>query len=345
MTLHSDIICNIADSIFGRERGLIAVLHHAYFDESGTHDGAPVMTIAGYLFTSEQARKFSRDWAKDLVRMGLPFAHMTDCALGFGDYERMTLEERVDSEKLLISHIKRRSIFGYAIAAPKPSYELIMQGLNAHSIYTFLLQIAVLKVRDLAAERGVQQIAYFFESGHEFANEAHNYMNLLASIPKHKEYFLYAGHAFVDKRQALPLQAADMLAWQERHYRTRKLQGHEKRRADYKALVRPVDRFSEVQPEDILRLQDRQRRGVTPIKSLPKPFVEGLLETGRFQVVTGQINRGDVLMTCPETGKGVPTGFAMSNETLNGTEVTMTFTCAACRGTHSFNKSDAWVHG
>lgn len=281
----SDILCDIADSILGYGQGLIAVLHHAYFDESGTHDGAPVMSFGAYLFTSDQARKFSRDWAKDLKRLGLPFAHMTDCALGFGAYKDMSLEDRIQSEKLLIAHIKRRAVCGYAISASKPAYERLTEGLALQSLYTLLHQIAVLKVRDIAAERGAKQLAYFFESGHRFATEAHAFMSLTASLPKARDYFLYAGHAFVDKRNVLPLQAADMLAWQECHYRTRQLQGHEKRRADYDALTRPVDQFSVVQPEDMLRLVERHVSGLVPVKPLPKPILEALLESELMEMV------------------------------------------------------------
>lgn len=65
--------------------GLVATAN-VYFDESGTHRGAKLMTVAGYWFASEQAERFSRDWRKDLKRLGLSHAHMTDCALGFGEY-------------------------------------------------------------------------------------------------------------------------------------------------------------------------------------------------------------------------------------------------------------------
>lgn len=59
------------------------VLIEAYFDESGTHDGSPVMVIGGFLIESEEARKLELAWKVMLDRYGIEFFHMTDCALGF----------------------------------------------------------------------------------------------------------------------------------------------------------------------------------------------------------------------------------------------------------------------
>src|SRR5689334_5463867 len=38
----------------------------AYFDKSGTHDGSPVMCVAGYLLSAEQSFRLDREWAECL---------------------------------------------------------------------------------------------------------------------------------------------------------------------------------------------------------------------------------------------------------------------------------------
>jgi hypothetical protein len=43
----------------------------AYFDESGTHEGAGVMTLAGYVAAEEQWIKFSEEWLVLLHQFGL----------------------------------------------------------------------------------------------------------------------------------------------------------------------------------------------------------------------------------------------------------------------------------
>lgn len=215
------------------------------------------MGMAGYWFDADQARKFSRDWAKDLKRIGISAAHMTDCALGFGEYKSLTIAQRIESEKLLIINIKRRSKFGISICVGRELYENIFKDVSgAPSAYTFLLLLCVNKISEYIHKVNYQgKVDYNFESGHAKASEANKFMDFIAknSNPA-MDIHRYAAHAFVDKKTSLPLQAADMLAWQNRHFFERLIDGHSKMRKDYKALIRPQDLFSIVEPDHLLAL-------------------------------------------------------------------------------------------
>src|ERR1700686_2693669 len=59
-------------------------LVEAYFDESGTHQGSPIMCVAGYLFSPEQCKRFSEEWSAVLKEYGLPYFRMSECAHGTG---------------------------------------------------------------------------------------------------------------------------------------------------------------------------------------------------------------------------------------------------------------------
>src|SRR4051794_30279906 len=96
--------------------GHIVILAEAFIDESGTHDGSPMLTVAGYLFKQDQARRFARDWGKILEQYGLPAAHQTDCANGKGDYKNLSMEQRIELTKLLIQNIKRRTMYGFGVS-------------------------------------------------------------------------------------------------------------------------------------------------------------------------------------------------------------------------------------
>jgi len=213
-------------------------------DESGTHQGSPVMSMAGYIFSKEQAHRFSRDWGKDLRRFGLPFAHMTDCALGKGNYKNMSMIERVASEKALIAHTRHRSLFGIAVAIYLNRYnKLFGQGRFDHNPYTFCLGLCVTAINRWAeTTRYKGRFAYIFESGHEAAAEAHGVMRGFQQHPNGK---YYSSHSFVKKEDAMPLQAADMLSWQYAHFIKRRGEGHIHKRKDFEALLRPVDALSE----------------------------------------------------------------------------------------------------
>jgi Protein of unknown function (DUF3800) len=253
--------------------GLAVILSEVYFDESGTHDGSPVMTMAGYLFKKNQARLFSRDWQKALNRLGLPAAHMTDCANGNGNYAEMSLEQRILSEKLLIENIKRRTVFGIGLSVKPDMYAEVMgEYAQALSPYTLLLMLSVVKIRDWAERTAYQgKVAYFFESGHRHASEANRYMNGLATLGQDViDYNYYFGHAFVDKHEALPLQAADMLAWLHRNYLLRQIIGIEEPRKDFVALARPKDFSVEVTPSHLARLREHMAAGRGVYDRLPE---------------------------------------------------------------------------
>ena len=258
--------------------GGVVAFSHAYFDESGTHHGSRVMGLSGYWFDAEQARKFSRDWAKELAKFGLTAAHQTDCALGFGEYKGMPVQRRVEIQKALTTHIKRRSKFSVSVCMGPALYETVMKGvLGAPSAYTFLLLVCVNKVADFISYSGYSgRVAYFFEAGHDRAKEANSFMDHMARVEGDGSgIYHYAAHAFVDKKVSLPLQAADMMAWHTRHYFDRMLDGHERPRKDVVALTRVQDVFSIISPQHLLALRQLYARAHEIFgESLINPAVE-----------------------------------------------------------------------
>lgn len=240
------------------EGGFAVVLYHAYFDESGTHKDSTIMTVAGYVFESRQVKLFSKAWRKELDSFGLSAAHMTDCALGFGEYKALSMEQRIESEKRLIRLIRKRSLAGYVASVDDRLFNRIM---GEHSVYSAYSTIILGCIQDLTKivkrHAGVgsnPQIMYFFEAGHEKQSEANALMTELR--PDFIRDELYAGHAFLKKKIAIPLQAADMLAWQHRHqFVRREKDGNAKMRADFDALIRDCDyctHFGEPQIRQLL---------------------------------------------------------------------------------------------
>ena len=65
------------------------MMMEAYFDESGTHDSSPVMCVAGYLFSAEQAARLDLEWADVLDRYKLSHFHAADCAHGVGEFKNL----------------------------------------------------------------------------------------------------------------------------------------------------------------------------------------------------------------------------------------------------------------
>lgn len=270
----------MGQSIRAKTKGSpLTIRYHVYFDESGTHRGSPVMTMAGYVFERRQAKFFSREWQKDIKRLGISHAHMTDCALGFGEYEKLSMNERIRSEELLIKCIKKRSMYGLSVSIVPQQFENIMKDVPfCHSAYTFLVLLSVNKIREYIKTTGQKgRVSYFFESGHQKAAEANNFMN---AIPRFgwTDYYSYSGHCFVDKRIELPLQAADMLAWQHRHYLIRSTEGHYQPRKDFIALMREQDDQATVEAHHIRNLRDMLTLSKSAIERSPSDFMNQVME-------------------------------------------------------------------
>lgn len=235
--------------------GYSSLLHHVYFDESGTHSGSPAMALGAYVFERTQSARFARDWAKELQRIGIPFAHMTDCANGNGPYADLSMQERIDSNKRLIEHIKRRATIGFAVAVSAREYEKVMSWDNYPiTPYAFCTAYCVTMIHNWATKnRPVAKFAYFFESGHEDQRDANRIINSIVGSSAEKTY---ASHTFVSKEHANQLQAADMLAWQVAHHIKRKGEGHLMPRRDYLALLRPHDVLHEMNESLIRKWSD-----------------------------------------------------------------------------------------
>ena len=240
--------------------GCVVILAEAYVDESGTHDDSPMLAVGGYVFKREQAGRFSRDWQKVLDRYGLPAAHMTDAVHCAADYKRarMTMNDCIECNRSLIENIKRRTMFGFGVSVdPRKYEEIVGSEKNAPSAYSFCLMGCLTIIRRWIERNAFKgHFAYVFEAGHNRQGEASRFIgDAILVSDRSKERHRYASHNFIDKKLALPLQAADMLAWHYHHYHARKLAGIDKPRADFSALIRPQDVCIEHNDESLRRFR------------------------------------------------------------------------------------------
>ena len=60
MSRAHDVVC-LSRAILASTKGMVAVFS-VYLDESGTHDGSPVVTVAACLARPEQWGEFTTEW-------------------------------------------------------------------------------------------------------------------------------------------------------------------------------------------------------------------------------------------------------------------------------------------
>ena len=156
--------------------GLVVALE-VYMDESYSADGR-IVCIAGYIFNKLRARRFSGSWKPYLATKGLPFFHMTDCAVAEGVFK-----DRDDCDEIarkLIQLTLRDTLHGFAVTVPLVEYKEQLEGhFNLKSSYSFALFAAMMLVRRWIEGQNYQgEVAYFFERGHEYEGEANSFLRL-----------------------------------------------------------------------------------------------------------------------------------------------------------------------
>jgi hypothetical protein len=220
--------------------GYVAGFYEMYVDESGTHDGSPVMCVGGYIFSSERAIRLSKAWQRILDKYQLPYFRMSLCAPGKAPpFDKLNDNERIALVKELINVITNNMALGFAVSVSEEEFNrLVPEDRRIPGPYAFCLrQCLVFAYSWIEQNNLADKMAFFFEAGHRDQSRANEMMNRMASSPVIKDRYRYVGHAFADKKEMLPLQAADLLAWQWFTDRKRKLSGKHASRADLLAMV------------------------------------------------------------------------------------------------------------
>lgn len=256
------MIAALCDDLFSRlvdvllpAGGYLLAWVEAHFDESIAHTGKPILCVAGYLIGSEQAKRLDVEWRRVLSKRSLPYFRMSACAHGNAPFQKLSRDERIAVEKSMIECIKRRTILGLGATVNVAEFEQLMpQHPLIGTPYTFCAQVVIGGVQNWIKERNYQgKVAYFFEAGHQSASEADALMRKTFHDPVLRHASGYSGHSFVDKVEAPPIQAADLLAWHS-YTELRHRFENRPRRKDFASLLQHPHKIVHVSPERILHL-------------------------------------------------------------------------------------------
>ncbi len=194
-----------------REHSLMVLA--AYFDESGTHRDSPVVAVGGFLSTAERWVTFEEEWRTVLRSNHLEYFHMTDFENRRGPYSGWLDKQREHVIKRLCGIINRSIIGGFSTAVVKDAYEVV--DAQARSLlgtpYSFCAEWCLIMVyRQLTKARNKDRVAYFFESGCRGLERLLQQNQIDQWRAAHQVLSL----SFGNKKDFLPLQAADILAYE-----------------------------------------------------------------------------------------------------------------------------------
>lgn len=190
-----------------------------YFDDSGTHAGSPVVVFGGLIGQREHWEDFEPKWKAKLAqplpgKPPLKRFHMFDCKWGLGEFIGWS-----EAERNAVTHDFRQIILdcgvtGVSAAIARADYDELVTG----EVRTWLGSAdevafgSVISALDELKHHGLTLI--FDDTGDgSTARYAHMYERYQAMFRLRKEPLL-SGVSFRSMLTTLPLQGADMIAWE-----------------------------------------------------------------------------------------------------------------------------------
>jgi hypothetical protein len=212
--------------------GGVAVMLQACFDESGTHGGSRVLSVAGYVGEKEQWERFADEWASVLRDAGLPAGkpfHATDFENRLGDFADWSQEKRIETQRNLFGIVRRRVRHGFSASMNVDAWDSLVikpirasgipASAGAHSAYSFALVRCLCQIEKWADRYDVSdRIAYFVESGSGFGCDLNSVHATLRDGASERSRYRYQSFTIVNMSDFLPLQAADLLAYESYKY-------------------------------------------------------------------------------------------------------------------------------
>lgn len=189
----------------------------AYLDDSGTHKGSPLVSVAGAVGSVSQWIKFSRRWRRQLRQWNLEFFRMADFVSSRGPYEGWDEPRKHHVLSRLVQTIKdyARFLVGNAVysrdfdeAFAKYPNSCIKDAYHFCAVLT-LPAVGYWKMESKRRE----PVALIFESGNKLLDQYFRLVQRDFLDDRAREAYGIGSVTVGDKKEMPPLQAADIIAY------------------------------------------------------------------------------------------------------------------------------------
>lgn len=189
-----------------------------YVDDSGKND-PPIFVLAGFLATHEAWSEFAVEWQEALAGPPeLSYFKMKEANRCNGAFKGFTKQQRDERLVQLAKIVQKHVEFGISIGIPHAIYNKVFRGRMMETFDTpytlafYLIQGSVHKYLLKAGNRDVVDLVFDRQLDRENQILASHHITVDGMPSQILERFPRAPE-FMDDKQALPLQAADLLAW------------------------------------------------------------------------------------------------------------------------------------
>jgi hypothetical protein len=186
-----------------------------YFDESGIHAGSPAFVLAGYLATTSQWLAFEERWCSALTEFGVDCFHMHDLEQRTDRFKGWSPETAIALQGKLIEIINHTVMIGICCGVSVADYQAATPAILHPDIrfaYLLCFYECLLGIQHyMEAKEHNEPVKFIFDQ-----NE---YCGMLATVYHRLRKDLgspawMGGLSCEDRRIFIPLQAADLLAYE-----------------------------------------------------------------------------------------------------------------------------------
>jgi hypothetical protein len=197
----------------------------AYFDDSGSHDQSEVVVVAGVMGLESELQTLENLWRDHLdqpldgLKTPLKEFHARDCFASEGEFTGWKRTETDYFRHQLRETIIRSRVSGYGFACVRSEFDTEIQG-EFRSIFGDSEAFATTNcfVRALRWARNCTfdpEMTFVFDNKPQRNNET---KALFDAFQMHEASRDLIGVSFLDSKKTLPLQAADLFAWEFYQY-------------------------------------------------------------------------------------------------------------------------------
>jgi hypothetical protein len=193
----------------------------AYFDESGTHGDSPLSAMAGFVGDARQWRKFEKRTGKLFARFKVNVFHMVDVRRTHKDFEGWTVDRKIeflDEFQHIINECLESGVAAFLSAEDYRFYCDLEWPRRARkdSKYCIMFRACMSQILETVfqtprwADGKEPSLHVVVESGHANAKDIVRLYNFVKErLPSRA----LSGLTFADKKDCLPLAAADLFAY------------------------------------------------------------------------------------------------------------------------------------
>ena len=190
----------------------------AYLDDSGSGGDSPYCVVAGYMATGNTWTKFSNAWQDALDKEpSIQYFKSTEAESLRGEFWGWEITDRNARVEKLVGVATRYGLTEVCVAVPIAAYNSTIKSTLSEKVRNpYFMCVAGIMASFSAYLPSDDRVSLVFDRQGSFEKFTVGVYGELKSLPRFRDKILSVSHA--DDKCILPLQAADMIAWQTRRY-------------------------------------------------------------------------------------------------------------------------------